>query len=239
MNRLIAVVTSALEEMKIRKAFSIAFLDLWNDLRWYMRRSKEWRQQTLTDVFSAWTRMLSPFVPFVAEEMNKAIGGRGLASQADWPSPKDFPIDGEAELSEVVVIRVLEDARSLLRVVKDKKQKLNIYTASEEAIRFFSEVAEARAKKKDLGSIIKAFPRVSISPDRVVKLQYDIGEDLISKYLSLPRFDEFKLVSEASDFLSEELGMEVVVAKAGSKVINDPKSRAGGALPMKPAFFLE
>ncbi len=239
MNGRIVTVTAALDEMRVRKAFSIAFLDVWNDLRWYMRRGKEWRQQTLSDVFSAWTRMLSPIIPFVAEELNKATGGKGLASQADWPSPKDFPVDDEAELSEVVVTRVLEDARNLLKVVKGKKQKLNIYAASDEAARFFFQVAKARAEKKKLGSVIAAFPRASIPPDRVVKLQYDIGEELLSKYLSLPHFDEFQLLSEASGFLSEELGLEVIAVKAGSKVVNDPESRAKGALPMKPAFFLE
>ncbi len=239
MNRRISTVASALEQMKIRKAFAVAFLDIWNDLRWYMRRRKEWRQQTLSDVFSAWTRLLSPFIPFIAEELNKAIGGKGLASQADWPSLSDFPADDEADLSEVVVTRVLEDARALLNVVKGKKERLSIYVASDQAARLFSEVAAARASKKNLRSVIKPSPDATISLDRVVKLQYDVGEELLSKFLSLPHFDEYKLLSETSRFLSEELGIEVLVTKAGSKEVKDPRSKAKDALPMKPAFLLE
>ncbi len=235
----VAAATAALEEMRTRRAFSTVFLDVWNDLRWYLRRTDRPRQQTLNEVFSAWVRLLSPFVPFVAEELNHKLGGKGLACTADWPSPDYFPKDEAAEVSELIVTRVLEDARNLLKIVKQPKRKLNVYTPSDDATKFFIEVAKARAKKEGLGGVIKRFPRVRFSPDRIIRLQYEVGEDLVSKFISQPNFDEYELLSKASSFLSKEIGIEVAVMKAGSRGIHDPKDRAKDALPLKPSFYLE
>jgi len=235
----ITEVTSALEELRTRRAIAAALLDLWNNVRWYLHRTEKPRRKTLTEVFSAWARLLSPFTPFVAEELNRALGGKGLVCTADWPSPEDFPRDEGAELSEVMLARVLEDARNLLKIVKQPKHKLNIYVASEEARRFFVEVVTARAKKEGLGNVIKKFPNIGIPPERVIKLQYEAGDELVSRIMSQPNLDEFQVLRSASGFISRELGIEVEVVRAGAKGIRDPGKRASDALPLKPAFYLE
>ncbi len=51
--------------------------------------------------------------------------------------------------------------------------------------------------------------------------------------------DEFGILSRASGFISSELGLEVRVFKTGEKDIYDPAKKANGALPFKPAFYLE
>ena len=239
MNRRIAMVTASMEEMRTRRAISAALLDVWNDLRWYLHRTEKPRRQTLTEVFSAWVRMLSPFIPFVSEELNRALGGKGLVCTADWPSPKDFPRDDAAELSELLVRRVLDDARNLLKIVKQPRQKLNVYVASDDARSYFVEVAKARARKESLGGAVKRFASLGITPERVVKLQYEAGDELVSMFVSQPDFDEYGLLSEASDFLARELGVRVEVTKAGPQGIHDPGKRAKDALPLKPAFYLE
>jgi leucyl-tRNA synthetase len=55
-----------MEEMKIRRAAATTFLDMWNDFRYYIRRSRKPRKETLVDAFNAWLRMLAPFAPFMA-----------------------------------------------------------------------------------------------------------------------------------------------------------------------------
>jgi leucyl-tRNA synthetase len=238
-HRMVESQTGAMEEMKMRKAASVAFLELWNDLRWYLRRTAKPRRQTLEDVFAGWVRLISPFTPFVAEELNKVLGGKGLASQADWPSPKDFPLDTESELAEHALERVMEDARRVLKVVKGNSSRLNVYVASDEVASFFSEACAARRAGQNVGPLVKKHAALKVQPDRIFKLQYELGEELTSKYLEAPNFDEFKALSGASDFLSRELGLEVTVQKAGSKGVKDPHDRARSALPLKPAFYLE
>jgi len=238
-NRRIDSMTKALEEMKVRRAASIAFLEVWNDLRRYMRRVEEPRKQTLLDAFNAWLRLMAPFTPFVAEQLNRELGGKGLASQADWPSLKDFPVDEAAELSEILLSRVVDDARRVLKVVKTKRSKLNVYVASNEARDYFLALAKAREKKEDIGAVVKRFGALKIGPERVFRLQYEAGEELLKRYLAEPKFDEFKTLDDASKFISSELGIKVAIQRAGRSGLRDPGNRAKDALPLKPAFFLE
>jgi leucyl-tRNA synthetase len=228
-----------MEEMKIRRASATIFLDLWNDIRYYIHRTKSPRKQTLIEVFSAWVRMMSPFTPFMAEELNHELGGRGLVAQADWPSPRDFPLDEVAELAEATINRVIEDARNILRVVKGPRSKLNVYVCSDAAKNYFFELATAKQKKENIGQIMKKYGSLKIQPDRVFKLTFELGEENLTRLLSHKGFDEFQALSDAADFVSKELGVRVVVQKAGAKDIHDPANRAKDALPSKPGFFLE
>jgi len=239
MNRRISTVTQALDEMKTRRASSAAFLDTWNDIRRYLRRSRKPRRETLSDVFSAWARMIAPFAPFVAEEMHHELGGKGLVCQADWPSLKDFPVDDGAELAEIVVDRVLEDARNVLKVVKGKKSTLNIYAASDAARSYFVEIVSAKQKKENVGAAVRKYSALKIAPDRVFKLAYELGEDLVARFITSRGFDEYAVLSGAAPFISQELGIGVRVQKAGGKDMDDPAGKAKDALPMKPALYLQ
>ena len=239
MNHEIGTVTHALEEMRMRRAAAAAFLGTLNDVRRYIRRSKRPRRETLSDVFEAWTRLIAPFTPFIAEELHHEMGGKGLVSQADWPSLRDFPVDEGAELGETLVDRVIEDARNVMKVVKDRRGALNVYVSSDAARSYFFELVSARQKKGNVGVVVRKFAALKIPPDRVFKLTFELGEELVSRLISQRRFDEYSVLSAAAPFISEELGIEVKVQKAGDKGTGDPASRAKDALPMKPALYLE
>ncbi len=238
-HRRIGTTTEAMEELKIRRAAATVYLDVWNDIRYYLHRGWKPRRQTLTEVFGAWVRMMSPFTPFVAEDLNRELGGKGLASQADWPALKDFPLDEGAELAEWVLGRVTEDARKVLNVVKGPRSKLNVYVSSDQAKNYFFELAAAKQKKESVGQVVKKYSSLKIQPDRVFKLFYEIGEEALVKVASHRGFDEFATLSEASGFISKELGISVVVQKSGASGLHDPGGKAKDALPTKPALYLE
>ena len=238
-HRRIESATEAMDAMKIRRASATIFLDTWNDIRYYIHRTKNPRKETLTDVFNAWVRMMSPFTPFMAEELNHELGGKGLVCQADWPSVRDFPLDEEAELAETVMNRVIEDARNVLRVVKGPRTALNVYVSSESAKSYFFELVAAKKKNENVGQVVKKFASLKIQPDRAFKLMFEVGEEMLGKLLSHREFDEYRTLSGASEFMASELGIKVVVQKAGAKDIHDPANRAKDALPTKPGFYLE
>jgi hypothetical protein len=90
-----------------------------------------------------------------------------------------------------------------------------------------------------VGQVVKKFSSLRIRPERVFKLGFEIGDDMLTKLLSHRGFDEFRALSDASEFMSGELGVQVAVQKAGMKDIHDPADKARDALPTKPGFFLE
>jgi leucyl-tRNA synthetase len=234
----VQAITQAMDEVRMRRASALAFLDLWNDIRWYIHRSGSPRKETLVEVFSAWVRLIAPFTPFVAEELNKELGGKALVCQADWPSPKDFAIDEEAELAESILDMVLEDARNVLKVVKGPRKRLNVYVASVQARRYFAELAKVKAKN-GIGAIVKKYADLKIPPDRIFKLRYDLGDEMVGRFLASPKLDEYRTLAEAAEFISKELGIEVSVQRADAADLHDPGKRAKSALPMKPALYIE
>jgi len=86
---------------------------------------------------------------------------------------------------------------------------------------------------------VKKFAALKIQPDRVFKLSFEIGEEMMAKLLSHKTFDEFRNLSQAEEFMSGELGIKVAVQRAGANDTHDPAGRAKDALPTKPAFYLE
>jgi leucyl-tRNA synthetase len=239
LHRRVAAATEAMEQMKIRRASATIFLDTWNDVRYYLHRTGHARKKTLSDFFIAWVRLMAPFTPFMAEDLNHELGGKGLASQADWPALKDLPLDEEAELAETVLQKVISDARNVLKVVKGRHSKLNVYVSSDAARNYFYELASAKQRKENIGQVVKKFASLKIQPDRVFRLTFELGEEMLGRLLSRRSFDEFHSLSAASDFMSGELGIKVIVQKAGAKGVRDPANKSKDALPTKPAFFLE
>jgi len=236
----IDLATKSLEEMKIRKALSVAMLDVWNDIRWYLRRSDKPRYGTIKMVFETWIRLVAPFIPFAAEELNSRMGNKGLITTADWPSVVDFPHDEEAEVSELLVAKVIEDARNLLKIIKEKKTRLTIYVASDTAYGFFLGLADTEkggAGKR--GDVIRKYASSGIKPERVIKLQYELGQDLVQRLVLLGEFAEFDVLKDAAPFLASEIGIEVRVFKSGGAKVEDPANKAKDALPFKPSFYLE
>jgi leucyl-tRNA synthetase len=114
----------------------------------------------------------------MAEDLNHELGGKGLASQADWPSLKDLPLDEEAELAEAVLGKVISDARNVLKVVKGRHSKLNVYVSSDVARNYFYELASAKQKKENVGQVVKKFASLKIQPDRVFRLTFELGEEM-------------------------------------------------------------
>jgi len=235
----IDVATKSLEEMKLRKALSVALLDVWNDVRWYLRRSEKPRYQTLRLVFETWIRLVAPFIPFAAEEVNSRMGNKGLITTADWPSVVDFPHDEEAEVSELLVTKVIEDARNLLKIIKEKKARLTIYVSSKTASDYFFDLAKSEKAGADRGEVIRKYASSGIKPDRVMKLRYELGQELVDRLASLGGLDEFAVLSRGVAFLSDEVGIQVRVFKAGDPKTEDPANKAKDALPFKPSFYLE
>jgi len=217
----------------------VALLDVWNDIRWYLRRAEMPRYQTIKTVFETWIRLVAPVMPFAAEELNRKMGNKGLIATADWPSTVDFPRDEEAEISELLVAKVIEDARNLLKIIKEKKHRLTIYAPSAAASGFFFALAKSEKDGANRGDVIRKYASSWIKPDRVIKLQHELGGELVARLAALGELDEFAILSEAVPFLSDEIGIQVRVFEAGQKNVEDPANKAKDALPFKPSFYLE
>ncbi len=242
----VAAASRAIEEMKNRTAFQSAFFDVWNDLRWYLKRAAP-RRETLRSYAHVWSLLLSPFLPFVAEELNAKLGGRSLVSMSRWPEVDERLTDPGALLGEWDVEHAIEDVKGILAVVKGQPTRASIFVASAERLERFKKVAEALMSGSKDGDIIKeglasvppAERQTAVSSiQSTIKLCRDLGDEVLGRLLAAGSFDELKALRAASGFIASETGLNSVevlaytpTAGAGRKPMN--------ALPLKPAIVLE
>ncbi|MDG6938894.1 MAG: leucine--tRNA ligase [Nitrososphaerota archaeon] len=231
----------ALEELKTRTAFQSAFFSTWNDLRWYVRRTKP-RRETLLEFFRTWLLLLAPFTPFVAEEMNERLGGRGFVSAAPWPRDGQERVDPRAELAESLVQGVVEDIKRIKDVVRDTVGSAEIYVADGSMSRLLEDVhAELGSGKRD-GEVIREVLAKAAQKDRqglagtvqaIIKYSRDAGQQTMSKIVS-NRLDEASVLTEALEFICGETGLSSAVVRTEGGGVK--KGRV--PLPMKPVIVL-
>lgn len=237
----IAAATRALEQFQTRQALQEAFHGIDADLRWYRRRTGEEGVSTsaLRELVRVWVRLLSPFIPFTAEELWSHMGQGGLASLASWPEPSPGRVERRVELAEELVARTFEDIESIVKLLRFTPSEITIFVAPEWKKQIFRSIAESGNPRGAIAEVMKnpearrrgkeaaeAAKQIAALVHRLPPslLQAILGEDL----------DEEEVFGRARGFYEREFGVRVKVEAAEGS--GHPK--AAGALPFKPALLI-
>ena len=140
--RAINNVTRNLEELKTRTALNEALFNVWNLLRWYIRRTEKINGKVILKAIDIWLRLLAPFIPFICEELWAKTGHKPFISLAKWPEYKEEEVYMEAELSEMLIKETLEDIFEIKKLFKTKPTKLVIYVAPEWKWSIYRDIAQ-------------------------------------------------------------------------------------------------
>ncbi len=116
LNNLIKIVTGSLEEYDAYSA-SLAIEGFVTDLStWYIRRSRDRVgpafYQTTHQVLLTLTKLLAPFIPFLAEEIFKNLSEEESVHLQDWPKENEDLIDNDLEQKMVLIREVVEMGHS-------------------------------------------------------------------------------------------------------------------------------
>jgi len=249
LQRRIENITEWMEKLKTRKAFHDALYGLYNDWRWYTRRVGGSISKVGREFIETWIKLLAPFIPFTAEEAWSTLGKSGFVSVEKWPTPRRELIDAEAELAEELIMRLMEDVRSIINVVKEKPRKAHVYVASswKRSLleRTLSLLKEGRGR--EIGELIKWIisnkPELKKHAANLAKLQIEIISSLIQSYrpenLTAIAGRELEIYKSATDFLTNELGIEFEIHSEDEEGLYDPKGKALSALPLRPGIYVE
>ena len=245
LNIRISRVHEAMKVYDMRSFANEVYFELPNDMRWYARRGGG-SKETVRIVLDAWVRMMAPITPHFAEEMWERIGGRGLVSPAEFPKAKDEWESASADAGEEYLRRISADITEILKVTGIIPKRI-ILTVSpgwkQEVLRIGIE--SVHQGKKDIGEMIKkalAVPGADRqeAPKFVKQLMADLqksGEEEMEKLSS--KIDEFSILEDAREFLSDEFSSEFLVQRADDREKYDPAGKSKGARPRKPSIFVE
>jgi len=92
--------------------------------------------------------MLHVYCPFITEELWNKIGNKGFISQAKWPKFDEKKIDEKFEKAEKESDGLVGDINNLLRIMEEKKQKVEkvyVYVLPNEVDNYFAEELSKRS----------------------------------------------------------------------------------------------
>jgi leucyl-tRNA synthetase len=271
LNHNISTITFSFEKLKIREALNTALYLMDKDFEWYKKRkfSKHGQlYQSKKDVFIIYKyltkriKILSPFCPFLSEELWHLFGNNNSIFTNSWPSiDKNQIHDDLNEENEQYISNILSDLNKIIKITKNTTvNKIFLYLSSEEKNYLYCEVlrlfANTQNKNKNFGEIMKLLLSDSNYDEKIkniIKKNTEFIKKTIDDILSLTpaererrynigKFDEFKPLFDSIALLSNELKIpseNVFIYGENQKEIIDPNKKAKFSRPFKPAIFLE
>ena len=147
----------AMEKMLFRTALDKLFMQLQRILKEYISRG-EINQQILNDFFNIQVRVISPFMPYITEELWHSMGNKGYISLAEWPKADLSKINSELEKDEVKLEKVIEDIRNIIKLLKEREKKdatrAYLYVLPPEK-KYYLELKEVMSRK--LGMFVEVY----------------------------------------------------------------------------------
>ncbi len=236
--------TEALEGFQTRKALQDSLFMFKKDIDHYLHRieheleddvSKDEISNVLTYVLSNWIRLMAPFIPHTAEEMWSKIDGEGFASNAPWPEYNEDLIDEKVQKAEEIVQGLANDINEIKKIIDTQPEKIHLYIAPEWKWKVF-EIAK-EIGRPDIGRIMGESSKQNIHDNKkeIAEFAKKIARE-VTKIKYVGKIDEYSIIKESLDFISREVGAEVIVYEEPTY---DPQNKSKNAIPYKPAIFIE
>ncbi|MFN4336298.1 MAG: leucine--tRNA ligase [Candidatus Nitrosocaldus sp.] len=188
LQHIIKSTTDAMDRLRVREALNNILYIMDQDMQWYLKRSRSKGRSdddiayAILQFLDARIRMLSPFMPFICEEMWSMLGGSGFVSMAEWPTVNPSMINSIADESESLIMDVMEDVEKIIKVTNIKPNRITVYVADELKwelyLRVLRIVNEGVAKYGDvMRMLVKSTGSGSESGGQVYNNDNDNGND--------------------------------------------------------------
>ncbi|MHA1631964.1 MAG: leucine--tRNA ligase [Candidatus Freyarchaeota archaeon] len=230
LHRRIKAVTENYDNLKTRSAIQEGFFNLWNDIRWYMRRTQEYGD-ILKEAIKTMVLLLAPVAPHICEEIWEKIGGKQLIAMERWPEYREEYIDEQIEAKEQLVESLTDDIKEILKVTNIKKPKKIVLFASPSWK--YTILKEALKGRENLIKRVMQIPEIRQHGKDAVKYAEKLVRDLPS--VTLTQEEEVNALNEAKSFIEREFKAKVEVILADEST----HEKAKVAEPLKPGIYIE
>ncbi|MEM3397020.1 MAG: leucine--tRNA ligase [Thermoplasmata archaeon] len=220
-----------MEKFALRESANVLFFEFYNDLRWYIKRGG--KSKLAQKIYMDYLKCLAPFVPNICEEIWH-LENSTLISSEPLPAPESYKQSEEAERKEEFLQALVEDIRNILKLVKGKPEKIELYVAAKWKQELAKEIAMNISKERS--QIMKELmekPTLKQHAKEIQKTVPKLLEEIKKKGEKYIFFDEYQFLQEAREFLAGEFGVEVEVKNADA---HPAEKKAQVAMPFKPGI---
>lgn len=231
MNSAVKEVDEMLSSFRPRDASIRGFFIALRDVETYIRYGGR-NFKLLKELLEKWVRILAPIIPHLAEEIWHQLGHDDFVSLAPWPEVDEEAIDLEVETAYQVVESTIEDANSVLKVLKGKPEKLKIIVAPEWK---YQEIRALRRLKPPI-NVREAMSTVREFLKERGKEAQDIVMEFVKEqgvWKNARRELEIEMLEALKQMIVEKTGVKTVIIEEAER---SKEKRASRALPGKPAL---
>jgi leucyl-tRNA synthetase len=263
-------ISNSFERLKIRESLNTALYMMDKDFEWFKKRKlakSEKLCQGKKDVLvvhhylTKRIKLLSPFCPFLAEELWHLYGNKQSIFNSSWPTIEDkFVNDSVFEENELYLSNILTDLNNIIKVTKNVSiNKIFIYLSSEEKNNLYHKILKLLLSQninKNFGELMKLLLSNSngdTEKHRFIKNNTNYIKKTLDDIHSLApsdrerrqnigTFDEFKPLNDAISLLSREYKISsenIIIYRENQDKIIDPGNKARFSRPYKPAIFIQ
>jgi leucyl-tRNA synthetase len=250
--------TAAMNLCRVRDAIQNSFFLLDQDVSWYLKRVESDKENpernetiatVLHEVLDVWIRLLSPFAPYITEEIWHELGREGYCSLASWPTKTIDAVATDAVAMEDLLRKTIDDTQEILKVTNISPKRIVYYVAPKWATTVNTMILQMlKDGKSNQSEIMKAvFQNTEIKKygKQVAKLVpkllptlKNLSPEMIEQKLE-GHFDEFTTLKAAIPFIENTFSTKVEIYDADDPERDDPMKKANTAIPGRAAIFIE
>ena len=224
-----------LSTMETRSAFYLAYHQIQQDLKWYLKRRGSKGPAYVFAIESS-IRMLTPFAPHLVEEIWEKWNKTGFASESEYPVADESFINEEAENTEKYLAALLDDLKSLKSLMIEKKgltsTSVQVFIAASWKFAVYQEAYNNGTQ--DLIKRVMVNPEMKKNGKEVSKYAQDLLKGENKPQFEWTHDHELKSLQEAKKYIEDELaGLSLQIIESESS--NDPKAKV--SIPFRPGIL--
>ncbi|RLJ08369.1 MAG: leucine--tRNA ligase [Candidatus Aenigmatarchaeota archaeon] len=223
--------TEALEKLETRKAALECFFRMDEIIKWYEKRAETINKEVMDYVLETWIRLLTPFVPFICEELWEKTGHKGFVSLSSWPEFQKKFFDKNLGKAEELIKRTQEDTKEIVKLVGKKPKNIKIYTAPLWKYEIYADVLKNVKSNKEIIPLVMKSEHGKKYKEHALKFAQRLAKEFEGNEI-LSEEEEFEALKDAEKFFEKTFSCEVEVLHGTGQ----ESEKARNAEPGKPGI---
>src|SRR3989338_4018732 len=177
-------------------------------------------------------KLISPFVPHLAEELWEMTKHKGFVCQEDWPKYNEKKIDPKIDAAEELVENTTSDIQAVLNLVKIKPKEITLFVAEKWKYPLFKKLHQE--ENRDFSALMKKFADKEHGQD-VGKIVQHFMKGALKTDIVLSPEEELDALKENKPVWEKQFGAKFNLVHADSS--KEPKAKQ--AIPGKVAILIK
>jgi leucyl-tRNA synthetase len=227
---------NALGEFNLRKYLQQSFYEIFSILKEFNKFSEDKMEynEAMKIIIPEWLKILSPTMPHICEELWNSLGFKSFISLELWDNFKEELIDVEKEREFDYIENVIEDIKSIKKVIGNRKVKtIYLYTSPNWKKQISRIIIEKNGNFEKIVQEVKNIPQLISKKETVPFIKAQINRDYQNKVMD-HKIKEPKILRTYKSFMEKKVKSKILINSD-----YDPKMKAKKANPLKPGIFLD